>query len=140
MQSSSIIREKQYSPFLLLRGGQSEVAAPAAESGEDQVSEHRRPICCRACSSEVTTVDARIVIDGSHFHNFFNPAGIVYELHCFSHAKGCLITGQPTYEFTWFAGHAWSYALCRSCQTHLGWFYFGKSSSFFGLIRMRLIE
>jgi hypothetical protein len=98
------------------------------------------PILCRACSHEVTSVAAMIAIQGSHNHRFTNPAGVTYRIRCFSAADGCLVWGQPTLEFTWFQGFAWSFAFCRRCYLHLGWHYQSSGPSFFGLIRENLIE
>ena len=97
-------------------------------------------IFCRACGEMVTSRKEIISVSGTHAHTFFNPAGIVFEVGCFKAARGCIVVGEPTTEFTWFAGHVWSYALCRGCQNHLGWFFEGRDSSFFGLILPRLRE
>jgi hypothetical protein len=80
------------------------------------------------------------VLDGQHQHTFFNPAGIMYEIGCYAAAPGGEALGQPTSEFTWFAGFHWSYAQCRACGTLLGWRYTGRDGGFWGLIVGRLIE
>lgn len=80
-------------------------------------------------------------INKKHQHTFFNPAGLLFEISCFKDARGCIVAGDPTSEFSWFSGFAWQYATCNQCLTHLGWYY--KSSSetgFFGLIVNRLID
>ncbi len=93
---------------------------------------------CRACGRIITGRDQQILINGSHSHTFFNPAGIVYELGCFREACGCMTVGEATAEFTWFSGHAWRFALCLSCDTHLGWFFEMGEHSFYGLILIAL--
>jgi hypothetical protein len=81
---------------------------------------------------------------GRHEHAFFNPAGIAFQVRCFREAPGCLVQGQATAEFSWFAGYQWQYALCGICLSHLGWlFSSGKSSAenadvFFGLIARKI--
>lgn len=78
-------------------------------------------------------------IDGAHQHTFFNPAGIVFEIGCFTQANGCMAAGPPSTEFSWFKGFAWRYVLCSGCFTHLGWLFESSQSSFHGLILKRLL-
>lgn len=118
-------------------------ARPGLPVEEDQKQEETGPIeavYCRACGRTVTSRDKRIAIQGSHSHAFFNPAGIVFELVCYSVAPGCQRAGVATSNFTWFAGYLWRYALCRQCRSHLGWFFASAGHSFFGLIPAHLIE
>jgi len=97
-------------------------------------------IFCKACGRTVTSRDQKISVQGEHYHTFFNPAGIVFEVGCFRQAPGCYVAGKPSSEFTWFAGHVWSFALCRNCRAHLGWFFDGGTVTFYGLILTNLIE
>ena len=96
-------------------------------------------ILCRSCSHIITSFDRKIEIDGQHAHTFTNPAGIVYRIGCFSEASGCFNFGEPTEEFTWFPGFAWSYANCLKCFMHLGWFFQSGDRHFYGLILNHLI-
>jgi len=126
----------------LLRRTTPERSAPAsAEAPAEQRETVRRPgvLRCAACSHAITTEGDRIRINGSHDHHCVNPAGVGFRIGCFRSAPGCQRLGTPTLEFTWFAGCAWSYALCNSCGTHLGWCFEGPDDgSFFGLILNRL--
>jgi hypothetical protein len=79
-------------------------------------------------------------VSGSHQHVFTNPAGITYQICCFSSAGGCVIYGIPTAEFSWFSGYAWTIALCANCLLHVGWYYQSEKSCFFGLIPDHLIR
>jgi hypothetical protein len=97
-------------------------------------------ILCRQCGNKVTSPDCIIAVDGSHQHTFTNPAGVVYDIGCFSFADGCFIHGEPTFEHTWFEGFCWNFSLCSHCFSHLGWFFNGGEESFFGLIVDRLID
>ena len=99
----------------------------------------QKRIVCKNCKNRVTTLDEIIEIQGRHRHTFFNPAGVLFEIGCFSQAPGCLVRGFPSKEFVWFEGHTWQYSMCSTCQNHLGW-YFSKETAvdFFGLILNRL--
>jgi hypothetical protein len=99
----------------------------------------KRRLLCRSCGSPVTAEAERITIDGQHVHHRTNPAGIDFEFGCFTAARGAENVGQPTTEFSWFAGYTWMYSVCRECVTHLGWHFEGDGPSFHGLILARLV-
>lgn len=113
---------------------------PVVKRAKKKKSEPQEGIFCKACGRPVTTRSQKIAVNSSHSHTFFNPAGIVYELGCFRKASGCVVQGEPTSEFTWFAGYLWSYSFCRKCKAHLGWYFEQGESGFFGLILNRLQE
>ncbi len=97
-----------------------------------------RRLLCAVCAAPVTAEPCRIAIAGRHVHHHTNPAGIEYELGCFSAADGAVNTGEPTTEHSWFAGYAWVFSLCRACGSHLGWYFAGGEPPFFGLILEQL--
>lgn len=117
---------------------QSGAGRPDVKVVEEDQSEPEKSICCKFCGFPVTTRDQKISVGSSHTHTFFNPAGIVFELGCFKAAPGCLVSGDPTSEFTWFAGYLWNFSHCRNCRAHLGWFYQQEERNFFGLILTKL--
>jgi hypothetical protein len=97
---------------------------------------------CFVCGAAITRIELRIFIGNSHRHTFTNPGGFVYEIGCFSEAEGCEEEGEPTEEFSWFAGYTWHFAFCSGCGTHLGWVYQSATETpghFFGLILNRLV-
>ncbi len=107
----------------------------AEVTNEDDESPGKHPVLvCKACGHPITSEDQRIHIAGAHLHTFFNPAGIVFELGCFSRAPGCSVLGEASSEFSWFAGYLWRIVLCGRCGTHLGWNFHSGDSSFYGLI------
>ncbi|MFW2368920.1 MAG: cereblon family protein [Desulforhopalus sp.] len=112
---------------------------PVTDDEIQEDTESVEVIFCKACGLTVTSRDQKIGVQGSHRHTFFNPAGIVFELGCFAQAPGCSLAGEPTSEFTWFAGYVWSFALCRKCKAHLGWFFEKDSTTFYGLILAKLV-
>ena len=107
---------------------------------EESEERERSPLLvCRSCGFAITSEKMRIAMAGSHQHTFFNPAGIVYQLGCFSEASGCVLVGARSPEFSWFAGFLWQVALCRGCGHHLGWHFLGSGQSFYGLILAELV-
>lgn len=95
----------------------------------------RQLIRCAACQHAVTSSLEKISMQSAHVHHFINPAGMSFDIACFGRALGCLVAGDATFDYTWFSGYAWQYALCENCGEHLGWHYVSVGdSSFFGLI------
>ena len=105
---------------------------------EDEEDKPEEGLFCRHCGHQITSAKFSIEVDGSHNHTFFNPAGIIYEIRCFSKAAGCLNQGPASSEFAWFAGYTWQIATCSLCTVHLGWYFSSGESSFFGLIAKNL--
>lgn len=103
-------------------------------------SEEEHPIFCKTCGNKITLVEHMISVSGRHNHTFINPSGITFRIGCFCSAKGCVVTGSPSFEYTWFDGFSWQFALCSYCISHLGWYYRSQNMSFFGLIRDQLRE
>lgn len=126
--------------FFKRSGGAAPDAAADTLAGEDDETAREKRLLCRKCGHAITSRGRAIVADGSHIHLFTNPAGLAFRIGCFSDAPGCLVAGEPTTEFTWFPGHAWSFALCAGCGAHLGWYYDSGSGGFFGLILANLAE
>jgi hypothetical protein len=113
--------------------------APGTKPGAAAERPSPRRYWCAACATRVTDEDAAIEAAGAHRHRFVNPAGAVFAIGCFASA-GCTVDGEPTDEFTWFPGYAWSYAACANCREHLGWCYESAGGlRFFGLILQRLM-
>lgn len=106
-----------------------------------QTKEEERKILCKICQNLITFPTHRIEVHGQHHHVFTNPSGLTFEIGCFSLVPGCIYTGTPTLEYTWFKGYTWQMTLCHHCSTHLGWFYqsLHEAHCFTGLILNNLI-
>ncbi|MBU0729510.1 MAG: hypothetical protein KKE17_07300 [Proteobacteria bacterium] len=99
-------------------------------------------ILCKRCNFQITSAKKKIEINGAHRHTFYNPEGVIYDIGCFSSAKGSHNHGGKSFYFTWFEGYSWCFSVCSSCLTHLGW-YFEHSrdaGGFYGLVTSKLIE
>lgn len=94
-------------------------------------------VFCRRCDAVVARTSDRVMTGPDDLHTFVNPRGEVFDLVCFFRADGAVTVGEPTLEYTWFPGHAWRFAMCRSCAVQLGWRYDG-APGFWGLIRAGL--
>lgn len=96
-------------------------------------------ILCRQCRSRISRPSESTQVNGAHQHTFANPSGIVFEIACFLNAMGCLPSGPPSTDFTWFSGHSWQVVVCSHCLTHLGWrFVSSMGNHFYGLITDRI--
>jgi hypothetical protein len=118
----------------------TEVDDPETDASDEIDPDAEKGLVCRKCRAHITENRHVVAINGNHLHTFFNPAGIVFEIRCFSQARGCAVHGEATGEFSWFAGYVWRYALCGNCMVHLGWKYDSGENSFFGLIKDKLVE
>ncbi|MCP3889775.1 MAG: hypothetical protein GY702_13005 [Desulfobulbaceae bacterium] len=119
---------------------ESRSGRPGAKETLERRAKSLKAIYCKMCGTVVTSRDQQLSVNNSHTHTFFNPAGIVFELGCFKKAPGCQIVGDPSSEFTWFAGYLWTLSLCGNCRAHLGWYFEGKEKTFFALILTNLME
>lgn len=119
-----------------------EEAKTSSDIDIDQESEEKEQseegLFCRYCGQYITSAKYAVEMGGRHHHTFFNPAGIIYEIRCFSSAQGCSSHGPPSREFTWFAGYSWRLALCSLCSAHMGWYFSSGDSNFCGLIARNL--
>ncbi|MDZ4836867.1 MAG: cereblon family protein [Candidatus Melainabacteria bacterium] len=95
-----------------------------------------KSVFCKKCGHEITK--ATFVVE-PHDHTFRNPAGYSFHVLCYSDAPGAANVGLPTTEASWFKDHAWTFAICNQCTTHLGWWYRGPTT-FAGLIATRLVR
>ncbi len=94
---------------------------------------------CALCLQAVANERDRFSYNGQDEFNFANPDGFRFEIITFSETRGCRQSGIPTLDYTWFAGHAWSFCQCAECGQHLGWYYSGQHQ-FAGLIKERLVR
>jgi len=75
---------------------------------------------------------------------FVNPNGHVHETLTLYKAKNLRLVGQPSTEYSWFPGYAWTITECLGCWNHIGWKFTAtntklKPEKFYGFSR-RSIE
>jgi len=124
-----------------LRPEKPDRGAPAREIQEnlEQKEEMVQAVRCRVCRYIITSEPEQISINGAHQHVFANPHGLVFETACYQRAMGCVVTGSPSNEFSWFSGYLWQIALCGGCLNHLGWRFTSGTNIFFCLICDQLV-
>jgi hypothetical protein len=114
----------------------SKQASTEIEEISESEEETQKSVRCRNCSYTITdpTLERQ-----PYEHTFRNPGGYSFHVVCYSDAPGTIDAGDPTTEHSWFAGYAWSFAVCAQCHQHLGWWFLGRDR-FAGLIAQRLIR
>jgi hypothetical protein len=111
--------------------GEALVSPELADPGGDWL--------CAWCHNRIASESDRFQFEGKHEFTFENPERVRFEILTFAETRGCLQSGIPTLDHTWFPGHAWSFCQCDECGQHLGWFYTGPND-FVGLIKPRIVR
>ena len=109
------------------------------ETSDRQTDKGGRYFCCANCRSVVATAASQVEFNGAVIHYRTNPAGQSFCFRCFDPAPGCVASGVPTYEHSWFQNYRWQFAHCLQCGIQLGWYFTGERRVF-GLIQRSLIE
>ncbi len=113
-------------------------APPVTQTDAEELDEEDRELDCAACGHPITHTKHRTSVGGLFQHTCVNPAGILFEIGCFTEAQGCRHLGPESDDFTWFDGYTWQVAVCQSCRAHLGWRFWSADNEFWGLILNRL--
>lgn len=112
-------------------------ASSKNENSQEVTEEENKKLFCKHCKNYITNTDEAIAIEGAHLHTFSNPAGFEYTINCYRIAPGCLVSGEPANEYTWFKNYDWQLAFCNACSEQLGWL-FSNEEQFYALIADRL--
>jgi hypothetical protein len=121
--------------------GRSKPEGDVREERDERADTRRgRTLVCAKCQNPIANKAAMIAVNGTRTHLFTNPDGYRFRIGCFATARGLDGVGEPTDEYTWFAGFTWQAQTCARCQGHIGWLYQSKDSSFYGLILSQLVE
>jgi len=131
-----------------LRGDapQREPDTPPEPDDESTTEEEETLLACSACSTVIARPQDAIAMgpDGT-IGVFANPAGLAFEIQTFATATHLLVASEPTVQWSWYRGHAWSVVVCDGCHSHLGWRFTAVAGDasparFFGLLRARLVR
>lgn len=96
---------------------------------------------CKRCRNKIACyADIFAMAKGNVNANYCNPAGYIHEtltVHKTADTAVKMVDRAST-EFSWFPGYAWQIAVCRECDTHIGWKFIAvtknlKPKTFFGL-------
>ena len=113
--------------------------SPIEQLEDEERFAEQEEINCVNCGERITRPQFRTQMSGKHEHACVNPAGILFEIGCFSQVEGCQQVGPESDEFTWFEGYTWQISICNGCGTHLGWRFWSPDHVFWGLILNRLV-
>jgi len=81
-----------------------------------------RVLVCRRCSKQLG--DQQNIFSMSKEGPqgaFVNPNGHVHETLTLYKAKNLRLVGEPSTEYSWFPGYAWTITECLGCWNHIGW-------------------
>ena len=86
----------------------------------------RESIClsCSSCSAPLGALASLVAMsDEGAGGAYCNPAGLVHDVLTVGEVfpNAVALEGEPSAEFSWFPGFAWTVAVCVRCRQHLGW-------------------
>jgi hypothetical protein len=123
--------------YLLRKGKGADQQKPGSvELPQESETETERCIRCKECNHILTNPDLAIE---PYEGTYRNPLGFSFHVVFFSDAGGVRDLGSPTTLDTWFPGYGWSFAQCRQCGQHVGWWWSGPGR-FIGLIATRILH
>lgn len=104
-----------------------------------------RILCCQKCSSKVAYQRDifSMSVEGPQ-GTYVNSGGYIHETMTVYKAHGLkCVSDEPSTDYSWFPGYAWTIAECKHCQTHMGWMFTAtrselRPSKFWGLCRRSL--
>lgn len=102
-------------------------------------------LCCLQCGQSVAHQQDVFSMSAEGLQGTYcNVYGYVYETITIHKATGLRLQNtQPSTEYSWFPGYAWTVAACSRCRKHMGWFFTAtkpdmKPRGFWGLCRRSL--
>ena len=96
---------------------------------DDETKKQKRreeSIClsCSSCSAPLSALASLVAMsDEGAGGAYCNPAGLVHDVLTVGEVfpNAVALEGEPSAEFSWFPGYAWTVAVCVRCRKHLGW-------------------
>ncbi|XP_026466824.1 protein cereblon-like [Ctenocephalides felis] len=103
-------------------------------------------LCCKNCQSKIAKTSDLFAMsnDGIQSH-YCNPEGWIHETFTVMRASEVRLHGHKSTRASWFPGYAWTIALCKSCNQHVGWQFTAteknlRPSKFWGLCRTSITQ
>ena len=96
------------------------------EKADEKKKGGRESIClsCSSCSAPLSALASLVAMsDEGAGGAYCNPAGLVHDVLTVGEVfpNAVALEGEPSAEFSWFPGYAWTVAVCVRCRKHLGW-------------------
>ncbi|MBF0279347.1 MAG: hypothetical protein HQM13_16240 [SAR324 cluster bacterium] len=109
---------------------------------ELDASKNRNRLVCKICKTLISQQSYLIAVDGkTPYYTFYNPSHYRFDIMTLSNCYSVLDVSPFSFDYTWFAGYAWSVLCCSSCYEHLGWRFRNQEKNpplFFALIQNKL--
>jgi len=87
-------------------------------------------LCCRNCDEEIGKQEDIFSMSSEGPQGaYVNPGGYVHETLTLYKVKNLSLVGEPSTEYSWFPGYAWTICQCRFCDSHMGWKFTASSGS-----------
>uniref|UniRef100_A0A6M2DIZ9 Protein cereblon n=1 Tax=Xenopsylla cheopis TaxID=163159 RepID=A0A6M2DIZ9_XENCH len=103
-------------------------------------------LCCKVCRTEIAKTSDLFAMsnDGIQSH-YCNPEGWIHETFTVRRANEIRLQGQKSTRTSWFPGYAWTIAMCKICNHHVGWLFTAtelnlRPSEFWGLCRTSITQ
>ena len=131
--------------WLLKTNGASPERTPEPTIHDETAEQPREPLVCAVCAQEISDTGAIFAMAAERATRVFaNPHGHLHEIMTLLHARGVIVVGPPTTDFTWYPGYGWEITYCGQCKTHLGWSFGAvapaEPSQFWGLLKRALVQ
>ena len=96
---------------------------------------NKESIClsCSSCSAPLSALASLVAMsDEGAGGAYCNPAGLVHDVLTVGEVfpNAVALEGEPSAEFSWFPGFAWTVAVCVRCRQHLGWQFTPEAPTF----------
>ena len=114
-------------------------SSPKKDGEKDDETKKRQKnkesIClsCSSCSAPLSALASLVAMsDEGAGGAYCNPAGLVHDVLTVGEVfpNAVALEGEPSAEFSWFPGFAWTVAVCVRCRQHLGWQFTPEAPTF----------
>uniref|UniRef100_A0A5K3F0F9 Protein cereblon n=2 Tax=Mesocestoides corti TaxID=53468 RepID=A0A5K3F0F9_MESCO len=105
-------------------------------------------LACSFCNANITSQkDVICLAQEGSMQAYVNPQGFIFDMLTLSTVQtGAIdLIGEPSDQYSWFPGYAWTIAQCAGCQSHMGWQFTATNADlrprmFWGIKRQALVH